>query len=219
MSLATKKMAKRYEKQKEEQSGAGHASDEEIDLFSRQQIKSIRRRIKKTTQKLDATLDTLKAKVNRSSKESARELMEDAGGDTSKVRSHSPPRETSPLEGLPGLFRAPSKESQASKKSKSSKASKDGPVFDPAAPAAISLVDDTDEEDADDHAFDHPSTYVDQPWIWIPADKLGLSVLLKEDLTAVGVNADDLGAFMDWKGTVEVRRGPPDEEWQGGHDN
>ncbi|KAG6857785.1 hypothetical protein H0H87_004201 [Tephrocybe sp. NHM501043] len=217
MSLATKKMAKRYEKQKAEQTGTAHASDDEVDLFSRDQIKSIRKRIKKTTKKLDATLDNLKAKVGRGSKESDREEIEEDGKETLQSQSHS--NGIPPLEGLPELFHAPSRGSHASKKSKASKASKDYPVFDPAAPAAISLVDDSDEEDDDDHAFDHPSTYVEQPWIWIPSDKLGLSTILKEDLTAVGVDADDLGAFMDWRGNVDVKRNPPDEEWQGGHDN
>jgi hypothetical protein len=59
---------------------------------------------------------------------------------------------------------------------------------------------------------------VDQPWIWIPQDALGFSAVLVEDLTAAGVDASDLGSMMDARGTVEVTRNPPDEEWSGGHD-
>jgi hypothetical protein len=89
------------------------------------------------------------------------------------------------------------------------------------APAAAALRG-ADEEEADEefeeHAFDHPSTYADQAWIWLPADPLGFSALIAEDLRAAGVDASDLGATMDKHGTVEVSRNPPDEEWAGGHD-
>lgn len=36
MSLATKKMAKRYERKKQEQEGITKSEEEEVDLFSRQ---------------------------------------------------------------------------------------------------------------------------------------------------------------------------------------
>ena len=89
------------------------------------------------------------------------------------------------------------------------------PSLDPTTPV---LVDNTDEETEDDvHAFDHPSTYVDQPWIWIPADHLGLSSLLVKELMDVGVYASDVGAEMREDGTVEVSRNPPDEKWSGGY--
>ena len=78
-------------------------------------------------------------------------------------------------------------------------------------------VDDLDR-DFDIHGFDHPSTYAEQPWIWIPKDVLGLSDILAKELRDAGVDASDVGAFMDEKGVVEVRRNPPDEEWAGGHD-
>jgi len=83
---------------------------------------------------------------------------------------------------------------------------KEHPVFDAPAPA---LEDsDSDEEDENDHAFDHPSTYVDQPWIWLPKDPLGLSEVLVSELKAAGVDASDVGAIMDKKGVVEVTRNP-----------
>ena len=79
--------------------------------------------------------------------------------------------------------------------------------------------DDDDDEDYEDeidpneHAFDHPSTYMEQRWIWIPRDSLGLSKVLVEELREAGVFASDDGAVMDQKGIVEVTRNPPDEEW------
>ena len=90
------------------------------------------------------------------------------------------------------------------------------PGLDSRTPA---LIDDTDtDEENDAHAFDHPSTYVDQPWIWIPADHLGLSSVLVKELMNAGVCASDVGAEMREDGTVEVSRNPPDEKWCGGHD-
>jgi hypothetical protein len=42
----------------------------------------------------------------------------------------------------------------------------------PAAPALRSSVscnsDSEEDSDLDDFAFDHPNTYKDAPWIWIP---------------------------------------------------
>lgn len=75
-----------------------------------------------------------------------------------------------------------------------------------------------DEEDLDDHAFDHPSTYVEQQWIWVPKDRLGLSKVIIQELKDAGVEASDDGATMDKKGVVEVTRNPPDEVWDDGHD-
>ncbi|KAG6886294.1 hypothetical protein C0993_006704 [Termitomyces sp. T159_Od127] len=207
-------MAKRYEEQKEKRQ---EVTDDEIDLFSREHIKSIRKRFKKATKKIDAKLRTQVYKVTQ---DSASDVMKGVGADNTKAQqdcaSNEITKKDTCLEGLPELFHASSIASQPSRKFKSSNGHS---VSESAGPANISLVDESDEEDDDDHAFDHPSTYVEQPWIWIPADKLGFSVILKGDLTSAGVNADDLGAFMDWKGTVDVKRNPPDEEWQGGHDN
>lgn len=78
--------------------------------------------------------------------------------------------------------------------------------------------DDDDDDDLEDDAFNHPSTYKPAPIIWIPKDDLGLSVLLVEELTKAGVSASDAWAFINEDGDVDVSRGPPDEEWTGGHD-
>ena len=75
---------------------------------------------------------------------------------------------------------------------------------------------DADYDDA--HAFDHPALSEPQPWIWVPRDPLGLSGLLVSELTSAGVEASDVGAVMSEKGVVDVSRGPPDEEWNGGND-
>jgi hypothetical protein len=70
--------------------------------------------------------------------------------------------------------------------------------------------------DFDEHAFDHPSTYQEQQYIWIPKDTLGLSAILVNDLKAVGVEANDSGASMDECGNVEVLGNPRDECSDGG---
>lgn len=168
-------------------------------------MRSVRRRIQKTTKILDGKLDTLKAKVTGNEEE----------GEKAKAKSKEEDREC--------LTRQSSSASKASKDSNASKASKRKvkvPVFDPAAPAASGLADNdsSDEEGDDEHAFDHPSTYVSQAWIWLPRDCLGLSEVLANDLKMAGVDASDIGASMDEKGVVEVTRNPPDEEWTGGHD-
>ncbi len=93
------------------------------------------------------------------------------------------------------------------------------PTFDPPAKRQTDGEDEEDEDkDFDVHGFDHPSTYEEQPWIWVPKDPLGISSYFVKDLRAVGVEASDEGATMDPGGTVEVQRNPPDEDWQGGHD-
>ena len=99
-----------------------------------------------------------------------------------------------------------------------SKSSRRLPEFAPAAPKESSADDDEEDEDFDAHGFDHPSTYAEQPWIWVPRDELGLSEYFVNDFRAVGVEASDGGAIMDVEGDVEVNRSPPDEDWNGGHD-
>ncbi|KAH8092574.1 phosphate metabolism protein-domain-containing protein, partial [Cristinia sonorae] len=80
-------------------------------------------------------------------------------------------------------------------------------------------VDSDDEDlDFDENGFNHPSTYTNQPWIWLPKDEVGVSARLAQEFRDAGVEASDVGAFMDMKGIVEVQRNPPDEDWAGGHD-
>lgn len=122
-------------------------------------------------------------------------------------------------------------ERQASVKSKSSEGSHDSdrkkekPVtLDPPAPRLREAgeYDDDEDEELEEHAFDHPSTYAEARWIWLPHDELGFSGVLLEELKGTGsesiVEASDVGATMDVKGIVECSRNPPDEDWTGGYD-
>ncbi|KIK66859.1 hypothetical protein GYMLUDRAFT_37938 [Collybiopsis luxurians FD-317 M1] len=73
------------------------------------------------------------------------------------------------------------------------------------------------QDSLDEHAFDHPSTYAEQPYIWIPRDPLGLSRVLVEYLEGAGVRASDEGAVMDVKGVVEVTKAPPESTGAGSY--
>jgi calcium permeable stress-gated cation channel len=81
-------------------------------------------------------------------------------------------------------------------------------------------IDSDVEDDFEEHAFDHPSTYVQQRMIWIPKwdAHQELSTELVKEIEGRGVAASDLGATIDEVGNVNVTRGPPDEDWSGGHD-
>jgi len=100
---------------------------------------------------------------------------------------------------------APSKALTSSKNGNKSSARLDG--------------DDSDDydDDLEENAFNHPSTYQDQPWIWIPQWEAHpeISAHLIETIKAGGVEASDLGAVIDDHGTVWVKRNPPDEDWDG----
>lgn len=147
---------------------------------------------------------------------------------TRPLLSISPsPRAITPEHESPKSMEAPTlartTSAQSHKSNKSAKSNKSGnskrafPTFDP--PAPVQIDSDDEDEGYEDHAFDHPSTYQDQVWIWVPQDTLGFSEIIVEDLKAAKVEASSLGASMDGKGTVEVTRNPPDEEWAGGHDS
>jgi hypothetical protein len=79
--------------------------------------------------------------------------------------------------------------------------------------------DDSDDydDDLEENAFNHPSTYQDHPWIWIPQWEAHpeISAQLVEDIKTGGVEASDVGAVIDGHGTVWVKRNPPDEDWDG----
>jgi calcium permeable stress-gated cation channel len=180
--------------------------------------------------KLDDKIDALKAKVQGEDEGTVRKEKEDEEGEKAVEKAKEKEKDDKekqenrgettgiaprPLEGAPELFRqlSTSKASKASS-NKSKRSSK-------APPAGVDLSDEdsSDEEDHfDEHAFDHPSTYVEQAWIWLPRDRLGLSEVLVEELKSHGVDASDAGATMDERGIVEVTRNPPDEEWSGGQD-
>jgi hypothetical protein len=178
----------------------------------------MRRRIEATTKRLDEKLETLKEIVEG-------EDRRENGNDSGKERADSSSKDedssdaagkTTALDRLQGA-KSYEKLSRNCERSKRESSVNLLPLFDAAAPA-VEDSDSSDEEDDEDHAFDHPSTYVDQRWIWLPKDTLGLSEFLTQELKEAGVEASDIGATMDDKGVVEVSRNPPDEEWSGGHD-
>ncbi|KAH9485237.1 hypothetical protein JR316_0002144 [Psilocybe cubensis] len=216
MSLATKKMASRYRRRAEKKGiTLDDNSDNEMDLFRRDRIRSVRRRIKATTKKLDGKLDQLKAKVQRPSTDShqTEEHKDVSLHDT--VVAETPANINENNNGSQKLSR---KNSSTSREERKSSPSLKLPTFDAPAPAVKDSDTSEDEDDDNEHAFDHPSTYVDQVWIWIPKDILGLSDFLVKDLREAGIEASDVGANMDAEGVVEVTRNPPDEDWSGGHD-
>ncbi|KAF7306002.1 hypothetical protein HMN09_00754700 [Mycena chlorophos] len=256
MSLATKKMAKRYEKHNQKQGISVTPDYEEMDLFKRQAIRSVRR-IQKLPAVLDHTLLTIRAKVKeegeylanpKSWREQKRQSEEAELGRASTSKDLAPvdekdeekvAAEKAVMNDLkdgdaPELYRQSSSSSRKSKASRRSskrrlQKRRSGTENDKDEEAhsehestgGVDLSDEDvstdEEEETDENAFDHPSTYQAQPWIWLPKDRLGLSRMLVGDLEAVGVSASDDGAIMDQRGVVEVTRNPPDEDWIGGY--
>ncbi|CAK5265567.1 unnamed protein product [Mycena citricolor] len=258
MSLATKKMAKRYEKHQQKQ-GDTTALDHEEDMFQRNALRSVRRRIQRLPKQLDSTLVTLRARVkeegeylaspsskrkHKFSEDTPRESFDPSSTDSPST-SHDPasPPPTTEGEGqkqaekqviadlpegdAPELYRpkspAPSHTSERPRASRSrtrtqSKTTRPGRPSIDSRDLSDEDVSTDDEEDTDEHAFDHPSTYMPQPTVWLPKDRLGISELLIGEMRAAGVDASDLGASMDARGVVEVTRNPPDEVWEGGND-
>ncbi|KAK0441132.1 DUF221 family protein [Armillaria borealis] len=242
MSLATKKMVKRYEQRRQQKAGMSPV-DTELDLFSRQHMKRIRKQIKQLPKRLDNTFDNLKSKVTFEDEATRKRSKEWNGNVSNEVKEEDVQLheavDSAEASGVdrpdvtPELIRQGSnvsRKSTASQQSSSSGSSEKSartksmdsrrPILEPLEPAKDGLCDEEsdDEADQDEHAFDHPSTYVEQPCIWIPHDVLGLSQVLVDDLKKAGVEASDEGAMMDRKGVVEVTRNPPDEDWTGGHD-
>jgi len=67
-----------------------------------------------------------------------------------------------------------------------------------------------------EHGFDPPSTYQDQPTIWLAEDVHGLSRLEVMRIKQGQVDASMEGAHMDADSKIHVSRGPPDEYWPEG---
>ncbi|KAF7782412.1 hypothetical protein Agabi119p4_1788 [Agaricus bisporus var. burnettii] len=240
MSLATQQATRRYEKYKEKEGPSNSDTDDnDVDLFSRTTVRNVRKRTKKTTKQVKNDRDSVKVDSIRDSSSSC-DLLEGlnspqtsddkiaealgltAGSELYPMKSLN--SIASKASSMSKISLGPRKSSSKASKKKDKALGKKGKslFFDrhPAlSPATEALTDDSDDSEEDDaHAFDHPSIYVEQPWIWIPRDHLGLSGLLVKELQDAGVNASDLGAEMQVNGVVEVTRNPPDEEWTGGHD-
>ncbi|CAE6462438.1 unnamed protein product [Rhizoctonia solani] len=219
MSVATKSLHDRQRRhQKHNQDPANPVTsdieDEEMDLFKRDRLQTLIRR--KVNKKLK--LPT-KPKEDKDTGFAPPAPAGEPG--TSKIPDAAPQLATPKL--LTRTNTQGSNNSARSKKSnKSKKSDKDKLRIAPAAPAQkTSIAGDSsseDDSDLDDFAFDHPNTYKDAPWIWIPKDTLGMSTVLLKELHAAKVEASDEGAEMDEKGLVIVSRNPPDEAWGGGLD-
>ncbi|KAG8744488.1 hypothetical protein FRC10_010053 [Ceratobasidium sp. 414] len=212
MSMATKALHDRHKRHQKKPEEPTEVAEEEMDLFRRDHLQSIIRR-----------------KINKKLKLETKPKSDVEFPPAPQLRTSIPLGEssaTAPQLPTPKLLtRSNTHESQESKRSKRSHEGK--LAVAPAAPALRSSIsgdsDSEDDSDLDDFAFDHPSTYKDAPWIWIPKvmrrqDDLGISDVLVKELHAAKVEASDLGAKMDKKGVVEVIRNPPDEAWSGGLD-
>ncbi|CAE6449878.1 unnamed protein product [Rhizoctonia solani] len=220
MSMATKSLHDRQHRhQKQNQNPANPVTsdveEEEMDLFKRDRLQTLIRR--KVNKKLKLPTNPKEDKETGFAPPAPA-----AEPGTSKLPDAAPQLSTPKL-----LTRTNTKDSHNSAKSKKSNKSKrtdkGGIQIAPPAPAqkaSFAGGDNSSEDDSDldDFAFDHPNTYKDAPWIWIPKDNLGISTVLLKDLHAVKVEASDIGAEMDEKGVVKVTRNPPDEAWSGGLD-
>lgn len=211
MSMATKALhdrKRRHEKTDSSAPATNEIEEEEMDLFRRDHLQNlIRRKVNKklklpTKPKEDKDLG-FAPPAPAPEPSSSRRLTVDG----------APQLATPKL-----LTRTNTGESNASAKSKKSNRSR----IAPAAPAMKTSIagnsDSEDDSDLEDYAFDHPNTYKDAPWIWIPEDELGVSKALVKELHEAKVEASDVGASMTKKGVVEVSRNPPDEAWGGGLD-
>ncbi|KAF5389147.1 hypothetical protein D9757_004969 [Collybiopsis confluens] len=213
MSLATKDLAERF-RQLEGQNGG-----RDLDLFSQDFMKTIRKRIGK---KVDDNLKKpfkLQSGVGRTSPSASSSSIAHAtrsrdvedgnegsseGGAvvTASASSATDKREESGRGHSPG--EVDTTESGTSDYQKNAASDSRTQSEDLSSSPPVSFEDSLDE-----HAFDHPSTYVDQPCIWIPRDPLGLSRVLVEYLEGAGIRASDEGATLGLKGVVEVTRPPP----------
>ncbi|KAI0826040.1 phosphate metabolism protein-domain-containing protein [Irpex lacteus] len=235
MSLATKNLQERWERQRKLSGQPSRNDEEDMDLFSRDRFKlALRRRIQAPVEKAvkDVQKDMARvAKINPDLKTVDTDIDDPVKEMAKAPHIPEPSASTSAREMNDGLSHEQlqqtrtsshkSRKRKGSESSSSSSASSNDDQQPPQfAPAAKREGEDGDEfdQDFDIHGFDHPSTYEPQPWIWIPKDELGVSEWLVKELRDGGVEASDEGSTMDRKGNVEVQRNPPDEDWAGGHD-
>ncbi|EKM57367.1 uncharacterized protein PHACADRAFT_194921 [Phanerochaete carnosa HHB-10118-sp] len=234
MSLATEQLQKRWESHRlHKHSGS---QDSEMNLFSKNGLKMVvNRHLVNPVEKLAKHVENNMAKVADIQSDVGHGSTENdvAHGSTSAYDSaghrrhnshhhvhHHNPHYNDAHQGHQQTHHRRTKSTHRSGDSSLTKAPRRLPQFAPAAPKRpVAAEDEGDvDEDFDAHGFDHPSTYEEQPWIWVPKDALGLSEVFVREYRTLGVEASDEGAVMDERGNVEVNRSPPDEEWHGGHD-
>ncbi|KZS87835.1 DUF221-domain-containing protein [Sistotremastrum niveocremeum HHB9708] len=209
ISLATKKLQEKFEKEQRQAYWGKEEKEEEIvDLFNRDHIKSV---VRKRLKKLD---DVTKKALPGSS--NAHSTSVNPSHTVEPSTSTSAPTIVVPITDLENNI---DEHSENTKDSHDSSHDSDHPVIAPAAPRVEDPnVDEDYDEELEEHAFEHPATYANARWIWIPQDTLGFSKVLLEQFKAAGVEASDVGSTMDEKGVVECSRNPPDEDWSGGFD-
>ncbi|KAG8834258.1 hypothetical protein FRC17_009267 [Serendipita sp. 399] len=253
MSLSTKKLIQRFEKEKAkvlandtastQVQPVGGDADGDIDLFSPHRVRSVvRRKLRMPSQghRHDFAADKKKEEEDRLAAET-KKRENDLKAQAKAIEIITPDRE-------PGTSNAvmPNGEASASKVSVGSKGSKGskgkdkdkdkdktpskllGALSDATGAIKIDVAakavrdadgdgDDDSDDDLEEHAFDHPSTYQPQRWVWIPRwERFPLSEELVKDMKGHSIDASDLGANIDDAGGVTVTRGPPDEDWSGG---
>ncbi|KAJ3833350.1 DUF221 family protein [Lentinula raphanica] len=196
MSLATKDLAERF----------GQNGD--VDLFSKDFVKTLHNRMMTKLSDRNKKIDTLATKIldsvmlpigpERDLETGRSGVAVVASGDNST----DPARSSAPTSAAPEAQRQQSSGDAERENSAEIEAAQEAQGDD-------GLQSTSSQGLLDEHAFDHPSTYVPQPCIWIPRDPLRLSTALVEYLEEAGVRASDEGAVMDADGSVEVKSPPP----------
>ncbi|KAE9399448.1 DUF221-domain-containing protein [Gymnopus androsaceus JB14] len=196
MSLATKALADRFSTE-----GSG-----EVDLFSKDFVRDIQKRMGKIPDRSTFQTFTARVKSSFNGASSSRGDLEEGNGSNNGVGSSDP----AALSSDDASAQLPDDSAQTSEQAPNVAANASGdPTQIPQELEGQNNENHAPEDSLDKHAFDHPSTYVEQPCIWIPKDTLGLCRVLVEYLEEAGVSASDEGASMDVKGVVEVTSAPP----------
>ncbi|GJE89817.1 hypothetical protein PsYK624_059250 [Phanerochaete sordida] len=223
MSIATEKMQERWERERmRHQELLNGDAGADVDLFSRDGVLSVvHRKVRNPVTKFVQEVQKNVAKtanIDTALKDDVDPLVGPSAMTSAHAVSGSHLNEALPR---PATQRSRSARGLPADGPQGGHTAQTGPDGEPhAKPNREDRMEEADEEDKDFdvHGFDHPSTYEGQPWIWVPRDPYGISRLLVDELRAAGVEASDEGSVMDEKGTVEVTRGPPDQDWEGGRD-
>jgi len=196
MSLATKALADRFSTE-----GSG-----EVDLFSKDFVRDIQKRMGKIPDRSTFQTFTARVKSSFNGASSSRGDLEEGNGSNNGGGSSDP----AALSSDDASAQLPDDSAQTSEQAPNVAANASGdPTQIPQELEGQNNENHAPEDSLDKHAFDHPSTYVEQPCIWIPKDTLGLCRVLVQYLEEAGVSASDEGASMDVKGVVEVTSAPP----------
>ncbi|KAJ4485800.1 DUF221 family protein [Lentinula aciculospora] len=205
MSLATKNLADRF------------GQDGELDLFSKDFVQNLRKRLGKLPDrdksKFEAFTTKLRANFDSSNSTSVDEDLEANNDVIATTIGNNSAGSSATSAGSPDITVQVNHDNDLAVAQQSEISSSDLDNSEVIGTEIIEEAQDdgfsSSEDSLDKHAFDHPSTYVDQPCIWIPRDPLGLSTVFVDYLEAAGIRASDEGAMMDMRGSVEVTKPPP----------